>query len=241
MNARPEAPPTTSHRNVAAGIAARAIQIVVGFGLLAAILFLAAGRMDWLWAWVSLGIYLVSVLINGAFMLRASPAAVAERGRPGKMRDWDKLVSGLWSLAQFVLLPLTAGLDARWGWTRDPGAAWHIGGAAVFAAGLALFGWAMITNAYFSTAVRIQTDRGHTVCRSGPYRAVRHPGYVGAMLQSLGLPALFGSAWALLPGVMAVGLLAVRALLEDRTLQAELPGYREYVQEVRYRLVPGVW
>lgn len=241
MTTRSGAPAKANHRNVAAGVAARVIQIVIGFGVLAAILFLAAGRLDWLWAWVSLGIYLASVLINGAFLLHTSPEVVAERGRPGEMRGWDKLVSGLWSLAQFVLLPLTGGLDVRWSWTRDLGTPWHVGGGAVFAAGLALFGWAMITNAYFSTAVRIQTDRGHTVCRSGPYRMVRHPGYVGAMLQSLGLPVLLGSAWALLPGAMAVGLMAVRTLLEDRTLQAELPGYQAYAREVRYRLVPGVW
>jgi protein-S-isoprenylcysteine O-methyltransferase Ste14 len=195
----------------------------------------------WLWAWVLLGIYLVSVFINSAFMLRTSPETIAERGQPKEMKDWDKLVGGLWGLAQFLLLPLVAGLDVRFGWTRELSTPWHLAGAVVFAAGLGLFGWAMITNAYFSTVVRIQSDRGQSVCSTGPYRFVRHPGYVGAILQSFGMPFLLGSFWALVPGLAAAGLMLVRTYLEDRTLQAELPGYREFARQVRYRLVPGLW
>jgi protein-S-isoprenylcysteine O-methyltransferase Ste14 len=99
----------------------------------------------------------------------------------------------------------------------------------------------MLANAYFSTAVRIQTDRDQTVCRSGPYRYVRHPGYLGFILQSIGTPLLLGSLWALIPGLAAVALMVVRTILEDRMLQAELAGYSDLVQAVRYRLVPGIW
>ena len=134
-----------------------------------------------------------------------------------------------------------AGLDVRFGWTRELSVAWHSAGAVVLAVGLGLSAWAMIANAYFSTAVRIQSDRGHTVCRTGPYRFVRHPGYVGFILQSLGTPFLLGSLWTLVPGITATVLMIIRTSLEDRTLQAELPGYRDFVQEVRYRLVPGIW
>ncbi len=131
-------------------------------------------------------------------------------------------------------------LDVRWGWTRQLSAAWNLAGAVVLAPGLGLAGWAMIANAYFSTAVRIQSDRGQTVCRSGPYRFVRHPGYVGYILQPLGTALLLGSLWALIPGLVAVILMGIRTILEDRLLQAKLPGYREYAQQVRYLLVPGV-
>ena len=151
------------------------------------------------------------------------------------------MVGGLWALASYFALPLVAGLDVRFGWTQELRVGWHVAGAAVLAAGLGLGGWAMIANAYFSTAVRIQSERGHTVCRSGPYRFVRHPGYVGFILQSLGTPVLLGSLWALIPGITAAALMVIRTSLEDRTLQAELPGYPDYVQEVRYRLVPGIW
>jgi protein-S-isoprenylcysteine O-methyltransferase Ste14 len=209
--------------------------------LQAVILFLAAGQLSWTWAWVYLAICLVSVVINGAIVLRTNPETIAERGRPQATQNWDKVIGGLWALLLYFVLPLIAGLDVHFDWTRELSPAWNLAGAVVLAAGLGLAGWAMITNAYFSTAVRIQSDRGQAVCRSGPYRFVRHPGYVGFILQSLGTPLLLGSWWALLPGLIAAILMVIRTALEDRFLQAELPGYREYVGQVRYRLVPGVW
>ena len=99
----------------------------------------------------------------------------------------------------------------------------------------------MHSNAYFSTVVRIQSERGHAVCRGGPYRFVRHPGYVGMTFQSLGMPFLLGSLWSLLPALVMIVAMAIRTALEDRMLHAELPGYQEYAREVRYRLVPGLW
>jgi len=240
MSTTSEIPPTENRPGVATGIVSRFAQIVVLLVIQAAILFLAAGRLDWTWAWVFLGIYLASVSINSAFMIHTHPETIAERGQPKEMKDWDKVVGGLWSLAQFLVLPLVAGLDMRFGWTQNYTLS-HVAGAVVFAVGLGLFGWAMITNAYFSTVVRIQSDRGQTVCRSGPYRFVRHPGYTGTILQSLGVPILLGSMWALIPGITAAVLMIIRTSFEDRVLQAELPGYRDFVRQVRYRLVPGIW
>ena len=241
MSTVSEIPPTKNRSNVVTGILARFGQVAILLLVQAAILFLAAGRPNWIWAWVFLGIYLVSVAINSVFLMRASPETIAERGQAKESKDWDKLVSGLWSLAQFLILPLVAGLDMRFGWSQNYSTLWHVAGAMVFAVGLGIFGWAMITNIYFSTVVRIQSDRGQTVCRTGPYRFVRHPGYIGTILQSLGIPILLGSVWALIPGITAAVLMIVRTSLEDRTLQAELHGYQDFVQEVRYRLVPGIW
>jgi protein-S-isoprenylcysteine O-methyltransferase Ste14 len=130
-------------------------------------------------------------------MYRTSPETLAERGRAGEMKDWDKVIAGLWSLVQFILIPLTAGLDARFGWTSVVAGGVHLLSALGFAVGLGLFSWAMVSNAYFSTVVRIQTERGHSVFTGGPYAYVRHPGYVGAILQALAMPALLGSWWAL--------------------------------------------
>jgi len=215
--------------------------VAIFFVLIAVILFLAAGRLNWTWAWVYLGICTVTMLINGTILLRTSPETIAERARFQETKDWDKVVGGLWALAIYVALPLVAGLDVRFGWTREFSATVNVAGAVVLAVGLALGGWAMIANAYFSTAVRIQSDRGQTVCRTGPYRFVRHPGYLGFTLQSVSTPVLLGSLWALIPGLAAAALMITRTSLEDRTLQAELPGYRDFVQEVRHRLVPGIW
>jgi protein-S-isoprenylcysteine O-methyltransferase Ste14 len=220
---------------------ARAAQIGSVLLIQAAILFLASGHFDWAWAWVFLGIYLVSIAVNSAFMLHNNPDTVAERGRARLTRAWDRTIAGWWSLMQFLLVPLVAALDLRFAWTLDLGITWHVVGGVLFAGGLGLFGWAMITNAYFSTAVRIQSERGQTVCRTGPYAFVRHPGYTGTLLQSIGMPLLLGSWWALIPGLLAAALMTARTALEDRALQAELPGYTDFVQDVHYRLIPGIW
>jgi protein-S-isoprenylcysteine O-methyltransferase Ste14 len=121
------------------------------------------------------------------------------------------------------------------------GSGWNVAGAIGYAAGLALFSWAMIVNAFFSTAARIQDDRGQTVCQSGPYRFLRHPGYTGILLQSIGTPILLGSLWALIPGIATIGFMVARTVLEDRMLREELAGYAEYAGRVRFRLVPDVW
>lgn len=241
MNAASEIPVTENHPTMKAGIAVRFGQVAIMLLLQAVILFSSAGRLHWTWAWVYLAICLVSVSINGAIMLRTSPETIAERGRPKETKTWDKVVSGLWSLILFLVVPLVAGLDVRFGWTRELSSAWNIAGAVVLALGLGLAGWAMITNAYFSTAVRIQSERGQTVCRSGPYKFVRHPGYLGFILQSLGTPVVLGSWWALIPGITAAALMILRTALEDRMLQAELVGYQDFIHAVRYRLVPGIW
>ncbi len=241
MDTKPESLPAASDHTVVKGVLVRAATVGIFFALIGGILFWASGRLNWTWAWIYLGICLVSMLINGAIMLRTNPATIAERGRPQETKDWDKVVGGLWALAIYFALPLVAGLDTRFGWTSALNVAWHVAGVVVLTAALGLTSWAMIANAYFSTAVRIQIDRGHTVCRSGPYRFVRHPGYVGFILQALGTSILLGSWWALIPALIAAALMTIRTALEDRTLQSELPDYQDYVQEVRYRLIPGIW
>ncbi len=206
----------------------------------AALLFVSAGRLDWLWAWVFLGLYLVGVCINAFYMFRHSPETIARRASGEGMKSWDKTVSGLWAVASIAQL-IVAGLDERYGWSGGISLAIHVIGVAGFVLGFALFSWAMITNAYFATVVRVQQSSGHTVCTTGPYRFVRHPGYVGSILESFAMPLLFGSWWALIPGALAAVFIIVRTALEDKTLQTELTGYPEYAQQVHYRLLPRVW
>jgi protein-S-isoprenylcysteine O-methyltransferase Ste14 len=112
---------------------------------------------------------------------------------------------------------------------------------AIILAGYALGSYALIENRFFSGMVRIQTDRGHNVVSSGPYHWLRHPGYAGALLAYLATPFFLDSLWAFLPAVLLTILLVIRTALEDRTLQDELTGYREYAGLVRYRLLPGLW
>jgi len=241
MNTEPETLPSDEHPGVMADVFKRFAVIAIFLALQGIILFASAGRLDWTWPWVYLGISLLIVLVNGMIMLRTSPETIAERGQPGETKDWDKLVGSLWALALYLLLPAVAGLDHRFGWTVDLSTVLHIAGALLLVAAGGLSGWAMIANAYFSTAVRVQADRGHTVCRTGPYAYVRHPGYLGFILQSIAVPMLLGSLWALVPGIVAAAIMVVRTALEDRMLQAELLGYQQYSLEVRYRLIPGIW
>ena len=107
--------------------------------------------------------------------------------------------------------------------------------------GYAFSSWALIENRFFAGTVRIQTERGHHVISGGPYRIVRHPGYAGAVLGYLLIPVLLDSAWAFVPAILLLIVMITRTALEDKTLQAELPGYKEFAQRTRYRLIPGIW
>jgi protein-S-isoprenylcysteine O-methyltransferase Ste14 len=101
--------------------------------------------------------------------------------------------------------------------------------------------WAMVVNTHFEATVRIQEEREHQVCSSGPYEIVRHPGYVSMILLAFANPLILGSRWAFAPAGLIVLLVLARTALEDRTLQDELLGYKEYAASTRYRLLPGVW
>ena len=229
-------------RGVKRAMMKRAVQVALLLLFQAAILFLASGRLDWVMAWVYIGMYLVAMAINAPIMLRHSPETVAERAEVGEnWKDWDKIIGGLFALSYFVFVLLVAGLDVRFGWTGDIPLAIQITGAVVFALGYAVFSWAMISNAFFASVVRIQDDRGQTVCTTGPYQFVRHPGYLGAVFQSIAVPLMLGSLWSLIPGGVGAVLLLLRTALEDRTLLEELDGYEEYAQRVRYRMLPGLW
>jgi protein-S-isoprenylcysteine O-methyltransferase Ste14 len=214
------------------------LQVVVTYLVLALLLFSLSGRLDWIWAWAYLGVGFGILVIN-AIILPAD--LIAERGQPGEnVKRWDRLLATVTGLPTLGV-PIVAGLDERFGWSPQLAPVIHLTGLAFFALGQGLFSWAMASNKYFSTAVRIQMDRGHTVATSGPYRYVRHPGYVGFAVSFLGTTLALGSLWAIIPAGLIACLLVVRTALEDRTLQDELPGYRDYTQRVRYRLLPGIW
>jgi protein-S-isoprenylcysteine O-methyltransferase Ste14 len=217
------------------------VQVILVTAFQAVVLFLAAGRLDWGWGWLYVGLYLAGMVANALLLLRTNPETIAERSRAEGMKDWDKVVGGLFAVAYFVGIPLIAGLDERSGWTGEMAQVLHLTGAAAFLLGFAILIWGMVSNAYFATVVRIEEERGHRVCDTGPYQFVRHPGYVGAIVHSLSIPLIVGSLWALIPGGVAAVLMIARTALEDRTLHEELGGYTEYAGRVGYRLVPGVW
>lgn len=206
------------------------------------LLFGLAGRLDWLWGWVQWLMLAATVVAQVTWVLRRNPALIAERSRLQRgSKGWDVTVA----LFAAVVLPLTAwavaALDARYGWTTGFPVLLNVAGAVVFGAGYAVTLWAMAANAFFSATVRLQSDRGHTVVSDGPYRWMRHPGYLGAIVFQVGVPLLLGSWSSLVPGVASAALYVVRTSLEDRFLQSELPGYADYAARTRFRLIPGVW
>jgi protein-S-isoprenylcysteine O-methyltransferase Ste14 len=204
-------------------------------------LFWPAGRIDWWPAWALLAVIVATEAVIGYIGIRIHPTLLGERVGA---RMGDKL----WDVAIYLGLRLgegaifvIAGLDQRFGWTAGFPVGIQIAGFAACILGYGLFVWAMASNMFFSAVMRIQTGRGHTVATGGPYRFVRHPGYIAGIVFELGMPILLASWWALILGVLCAILFGLRTALEDRTLLVELPGYAEYARQVRYRLLPGIW
>lgn len=212
--------------------------------LLPAVLFGAAGRLDWRMGWLYVALLFALMLGTWLFVARVDPSLLAERARSLSHPDskpWDKPLIIVMALIGPVATWVVAGLDQRFGWGPHVPSALQAAAAVVIALGGLFTSWAMVTNRFFSAVVRIQRDRGHFVVTSGPYRFVRHPGYTGALLVTLAAPLMLDASWAGIPAAGVVFAVIARTALEDRTLRAELPGYAEYAQRTRYRLVPRVW
>ncbi len=232
---------STNASSTTRGVIRWAVRETMGIVMAAIILMLAAGRWDWLWGWVAVGTLVFWVGGTALAVIPRHPDLLNQRRGPRKdAKAWDTAIVSLIGVVVLAVY-LVAGLDVRYGWTIGFPLAAQIVGTVAAVIGYAIVVWATATNAFFSLNVRIQKERGHSVVTDGPYRFVRHPGYVGSILAYLGTSVLLGSWWAILLGVVMVVLMIVRTALEDKTLQNELPGYQEYAQKVRSRLLPGVW
>ena len=207
-----------------------------------ALLLGVSGHVLWYQAWAFLLLTVTMQVLASRVMLRDNADLAKERSRlqPGT-KPWDKILVALVALVLPLATFVTAALDVRRHWPPPVPLPLTAAGWLVCAAGGALVFRSMVANRFFSATVRIQSDRGHKVVSAGPYRFVRHPGYVGMIAFNLGQAPALGSWWALVPGVLTAAVLVLRTALEDRTLQAELEGYREYAERVRYRLVTGIW
>jgi len=218
--------------------------VIKGFIKLAVFLvlvFVAAGRINYWQGWAFAAVVCTYAIV-AVFMFAGMPDLAMERVKPGPgIKWWDKIFwvfFAIFSLATIMIPALDAG---RFYWTGPlPGFAYVLAYPAyILSAAIGL--WAMRVNRFFSSVVRIQKDRGQVVISSGPYRFVRHPGYVGGILMYLAFPLILGSLAGLIPAVLSIIILVVRTYLEDRTLQKELPGYQDYAGKVKYRLLPGIW
>jgi protein-S-isoprenylcysteine O-methyltransferase Ste14 len=223
------------------GVTRWIVRETMGIVMLAVMLFLAAGTLSWIAGWAMAIVMSGWVIATAIVVIPRYPELLAERTGPKKgAKTWDTALLGVYGVAMMIMW-IVAGLDFRNSWSSGIGPAAQIGAMLIVIAAYALVVWATGTNAFFSQVVRIQTERGHTVISSGPYRVVRHPAYVGMILVVIGAPIMLGSWWALIPGVISALVVIVRTSLEDKTLQAELPGYAEYTEHTHYRLIPGIW
>ncbi len=207
------------------------------------ILFVPAGRLDWWAGWALLIGFILAVGLLALWARQNDPALMAERQNSTKaenVKGWDQVIMTLYSVVLLIMLVLASFDAGRMGWSQVPLVVMLMGWLGLVLA-YVLVWRVMVENTFLSERVRIQQERGHQVITTGPYKIVRHPMYAGIILAMFSLPLALGSWWALTPAVLIVGLFIIRTALEDRTLTDELPGYQQYTQQVRYRLIPGVW
>lgn len=219
-------------------------RLVVVYLLIPLSLFTCGGDLGWWQAWLYSMLILAAGIGGRMWAERRHPGLTAERQNMEKLQSaktWDKVLAPLMALSVSFPLVIVAGLDHRFGWSPLFSLWLIVLGFLLISLGYAFAAWALIENRFFSSVVRIQVDRGHVVCDSGPYRIVRHPGYAGNMLALPGTVLALSSTWTLIPAAVALIIAVIRTVLEDRTLQDELPGYREYARRVRYRLIPGIY
>jgi len=220
------------------GLALQFLGIPVFFALF---LFLPAGTVGWEKGWLFVFVFLMYGVGASLYLWRVNPEIYAARGRLrwGPKR-WDNILGCFLAPALIAVSPVAALDDGRFHWSAVPW--WVVAvGYAMLLVAMGLLTWAEAVNKFFEPSVRIQTDRGHTVIDTGPYAIVRHPGYAAAMFLLPGGALSLGSLWALVPAGIAYLLLVLRTQWEDQTLQAELTGYKEYTERVRFKLLPGVW
>ncbi|MFH1469238.1 MAG: isoprenylcysteine carboxylmethyltransferase family protein [Pseudomonadota bacterium] len=212
-----------------------------GLLVMGALLFAAAGRLDWAQGWAFLALWGIAMALPDIALARENPGLLLRRAvHREPPRRYERV---LWAcyLLLILALPVVAGLDVqRFHWSRLPAFSVHIG-IPLILVGSVVSAWVRIENPHYESTMRIQRDMGHKVIYNGPYRIVRHPGYLATAVQIAGAPLVLCSAWAAIPAGGLVLVMALRAFFEDRALMAGLKGYAAYARQVPAMLVPGLW
>ncbi|WP_210162935.1 methyltransferase family protein [Pleomorphomonas oryzae] len=234
-NAEPPRDPSAMSRSAA-------IAYAIGLPLaLLVLIFLPAGSIAWVPGWIFIAVLVLAFGASALVLARVNPIIFRARSRFQRgTKAWDRALLAAILPAMVAILPVAALDTGRFHWLPLPLSAVVLGYAALLG-GIAVTAWAQAVNPFFEPGFRIQSERHQHVIDGGPYRFVRHPGYIAAIVMFFGMALALGSVLALLPAVLASALLALRTSWEDRLLQAELPGYDDYARRVRWRLVPGLW
>ena len=220
------------------------IGLILTYFLMPLVLLIIGWDLAWWQGWLYSVLFLVIGIGSRGLAEKRHPGLMAERGKFGKdqnVKPWDKVLAPLMAISLSFPLFIVAGLDHHFGWSPMFPIWLNILGFILIILGYVFASWAIVENRFFSSVTRIQMERGHVVCDSGPYRIVRHPGYAGNILALPGIVLALGSVWTIIPVIVALIIAVIRTALEDKTLQEELLGYRDYVRRVRYRLIPGVF
>jgi protein-S-isoprenylcysteine O-methyltransferase Ste14 len=206
------------------------------------LIFGGAGRLNWTLGWIFVTAWIVPKLVFLVLLRWRDPGLLVERvTRHKNTQPYDRIILPIYfvfAFGTFVVASLDGG---RSRWSGDVSIAWVVAAYIIYLLGNSLAGWAINSNPFFSAESRLQTDRAQKVTSTGPYRFIRHPAYAAAFLLWITTGLMLESWWALVPGFLAGLMMVIRTVLEDRMLIAELPGYAEYAQQVRYRLFPGIW
>ncbi|MDJ0651152.1 MAG: isoprenylcysteine carboxylmethyltransferase family protein [Xenococcaceae cyanobacterium MO_188.B19] len=217
---------------------------IVG-GLVVTLVFISifwlAGGWNWVRGWAFIGLLIVGQTISTLYVWRKNPELLMRRSRIGQgTKTWDLVLLALFGIT-YLAIPIVAALDIQHHWSKMTIWLYPVG-VVLYVFFMVVFTWAMSVNPHFEKTVRIQKELNHQVIESGPYRIVRHPGYIAAMLGLvIATPLLLGSWWAFIPAMLALLCLLLRTAKEDLTLRKELSGYEAYTRKVHERLLPGIW
>lgn len=220
----------------------KAVAYAIGLPLsLIGLIFLPAGNIAWLPGWIFIAVLILGFGSSALVLARVNPIIYRARSRfQAGTKSWDKALLAVILPAMVLVLPVAAFDAGRFHWSGIPFWVMMTGYVALLA-GIGITAWAQSVNPFFEPGVRIQAERHQRVIDSGPYRWVRHPGYVAALMLFFGMALALGSLWAFIPAALAGAVLVLRTLWEDQLLKRELPGYDGYSRQVRWRLLPGIW